>query len=100
MKYIQLISEIKKTKEYKDDPKFFNAMLPHGKVMKSTIERAEWLNHNLIERYNSVKNQKIEKQKDNESAKKVAPQIKLDEKPSDKIGQQPTNGNAGSNSFD
>ena len=96
MKYIQLASQIKKTKEYSNDKKFFDAMLPNGKGLNAALVRAEALGKSLEQRYNSAK-MKIEQQKDNESAKKVVPTIKQDEKPSEKVEQTTTNGHAGSN---
>jgi USP8 dimerisation domain len=40
MKYVQLVSHIRKTKEYNKDKKYFDAMLPNGKMMKTALERA------------------------------------------------------------
>ena len=89
MRFIQLVSQVRKTKEYSKDKKFFDALLPNGKMIKEALERAEYLGKSLEKRYEMK----------SEASRKISPPIKVEEpikqqlvKPVQPISSPITNG--------
>ena len=70
MKYVQIVSQIRRSKDYQGDKKYYDAMLSNGKV-KFALDRAEVLGKNLEKRYDLAK-VKIEP-RENGSARKITP---------------------------
>ena len=69
MRFLQLVSQVRKTKEYSKDKKYFDAMLPNGKMIKEALIRAESLGKSLEKRYEMK----------SEATRKISPPIKVEE---------------------
>jgi hypothetical protein len=70
MKFVQLSSQVRRSKDYRDDKKYYDAMLTNAMV-KNALERAEVLGKNLEKHYDMAK-LKIEP-RENGSARKITP---------------------------